>query len=205
MKILKVKYHTSEELIKKLRQVSMLTDPEMYIYKDVYISLEKIKTDFLAPAQNYVLTGELQKVRELKWQLKEHKLDLFALNGYVSLLMDGFKEPVDLLPPVIEESVEKDGSVFNIICDGMHRVFLARLEWVVPQVIFIRGIPKDKPYYSFPVPGGWEKVSITEDLPEGIIKKWHRIREYKSLYRNFNSSFENVGGPRGRFTANITS
>jgi len=31
-------------------------------------------------------------------------------------------------------------------------------------------------------------------------KKFHRIRENKKLYRNFNSAFLNVGGPRGRIT-----
>ncbi|SHJ23651.1 hypothetical protein [Desulfofundulus thermosubterraneus] len=199
MEITKVVRHTPGELVDKLRRVTMLTDPDCYIYRDVFISLEKIHTNYLAPAQSYVLTGELQKVRELKWELARHGCDLFHLDGYVTLYLAGYDEPVDLLPPVIEESVEADGSVFNIICDGMHRVYLARLEWIVPQVIFIRGVPKDKPYYAYPLPGGWSQVVLREDLPPGFIKKWHRIAGYKSLYRNFNSAFYNVGGPRGHF------
>lgn len=200
MKIVKVEKHGSGELIERLRRVSMLTNPEIFIYRESIVSLEKIRTEFLSPPQSYILSAELQKVRNLRWQLKEFGVELFSLDGYVSVYLEGYEEPVDVLPPVVEESVEQDGSVHNIICDGMHRVSLARMEWVIPQVVFIRGIPRDKPYYAYPVPGGWSQVVTREDLPEGFIKKWHRIKEYKTLYRDFNSAFTNVGGPRGRFT-----
>lgn len=199
MKILRVEKHGSGELIERLRRVSMLTNPEIFIYRESLVSLEKIRTEFLSPPQSYILSAELQKVRNLRWQLKEFGVELFSLDGYVSVYLEGYEEPVDVLPPVVEESVEQDGSVHNIICDGMHRVSLARMEWVIPQVVFIRGIPRDKPYYAYPVPGGWNQVVIRDDLPEGFIKKWHRIKEYKTLYRDFNSAFTNVGGPRGRF------
>ncbi|MFZ5634706.1 MAG: hypothetical protein ACOY40_17900 [Bacillota bacterium] len=200
MKIVRIERHGTGELIERLRRVSMLTHPDIFIYRDAFISLEKIRTEFLSPPQSYILTSELQKVRNLRWQLREFGVELFCLDGYVSIYLEDGDEPVDVLPPVVEESVEEDGSVHNIICDGMHRVSLARMEWAVPQVIFVRGIPKDKPYYAYPVPGGWDAVVTREDLPGGFIKKWHRIKEYKTLYRNFNSSFSNVGGPRGRFT-----
>lgn len=200
MNIVKVVQHDVTELLKRLRRVSMLTNPDLYIYKDVFISLENIHTNFLAPAQSYVLSGELQKVRQLRWGLREHGIDLFNLNGYASIYLEGYDEPIDVLPPVIEESVEADGSVFNIICDGMHRTYLSRQEWVAPQVIFIRGIPKENPYYAYPIPRGWDGVEMRDDLPEGYIKKWHRIKNYKSLYRDFNSAFTNVGGPRGHFS-----
>ncbi len=200
MKILKVEMHSAEELIERLRRVRMLTSPDVTVYSQATITLEKIRTDFLSPPQSYILNSELQKVRNLRWALKEHGVELFNLDGYASIYLEGNDEPVDVLPPVVEESVEEDGSVHLIICDGMHRVSLARMEWVIPQVIFIRGIPKEYPYYAYPVPGGWNSVVARDDLPEGFIKKWHRIKEYKSLYRNFNSAFSNVGGPRGRFT-----
>ncbi len=199
MNIVRVEIHSVEELIKRLQNVTMLTDSEKYIYKNTFISLENIHTEELSPPQSYVLTGELQKVRSLRWELQRHGVDLFNLNGYASVYLEDYPEPIDVMPPVIEESVERDGTVHNIICDGMHRVYLARLEWVIPQVIFIRGIPKEMPYYAYPVQGGWDTVMLREDLPEGFVKKWHRIPNYKTLYRNFNSAFDNVGGPRGRF------
>lgn len=199
MKIVDVKMHGVKELVEKMRRVSMLTDPEIFIYRDSYISLEKIRAELLSPPQSYILSSELQKVRNLRWQLREFGVELFRLDGYATVYLEGCDEPVDVLPPVVEESVEMDGTVHNIICDGMHRISLARMEWFIPQVVFIRGIPGDKPYYAYPVPGGWSQVVVREDLPDGFIKKWHRIKEYKTLYRNFNSAFVNVGGPRGRF------
>lgn len=200
MKIVKVEKHSADELLQRLHRISMLTHPDVMIYDKAFISLEKIRTEFLSPPQSYVLTSELQKVRNLRWALKEFGIELFCLDGYVSIYLEGNDEPVDVLPPVIEESVEADGSVHFLICDGMHRVSLARMECFIPQVVYVRGIPKDKPYYAYPVPGGWDAVVTRDDLPEGFIKKWHRIKEYKTLYRDFNSAFCNVGGPRGRFT-----
>ena len=122
-------------------------------------------------------------------------MDLFRLNGFVRLTLEGHDEPVDLLPPVVEESIERDGSFHLIINDGMHRVYMALREWVTPEVILVRGIPKTLPYYAFAVPGGWDKVEELDELPAGYLKKWHRIANYHALYRNFNSAFSNVGGP----------
>ena len=200
MKILAVERFSIDELIRRLRGVTMLKAPGIKIYDEALISVEKIAVEHLSPPQNYILRGELKKVRELKWALAEHEVDIFELNGFVRLILEGFSEPVDLLPPVVEESIERDGSVHMIVNDGMHRVYMALREWVVPQVIFVRGIPKNLPYYAFPVPGGWNSVEERDDLPDGFLKKWHRIENYHALYRNFNSTFENVGGPRP-FTA----
>lgn len=199
MKIAKVHHVGKNELLKLIKKVSMLTNPEIYPYKNAFVSLEKISTDYLKPAQTYVLADELKKVRELKWALSEHGIDIYQLDGYVKMWLEDELHPIDVLPPVVEESIEADGSIANIVNDGMHRVFMARLDYVIPQVVFVRGAPKELPYYAFPIPDGWDKVNIVEDLPEGFIKKWHRIRNYKSLYRNYNSAFENVGGPRGHF------
>lgn len=199
MKITKIDSFSSSELIKKLRNVTMLKAPDIKVYTDAFISLEKIRPEKLAPPQNYILREELKKVRELKWALEAHGTNIFELNGFVRLTLDCSDEPVDLLPPIVEESIESDGSIHFIINDGMHRVYMALREWIVPEVVLIRGIPKHLPYYAFPVPGGWSSVEEREDLPPGYLKKWHRIAEYHSLYRNFNSTFINVGGPREFF------
>lgn len=177
----------------------MLKAPEVKVYDRAFISLEKIAAVNLSPPQNYILKNELTKVRMLKWALETHGVDLFALDGFLRLTIEGFEEPVDLLPPVVEESIERDGSVHLIVNDGMHRVYMALREWTIPQVVLIRGIPKGLPYYAYPVPGGWDKVEERDDLPSGYLKKWHRIANYHALYRNFNSAFSNVGGPRESF------
>lgn len=200
MEILHIKPHGPDELIHNLRKVTMLTRPEAYVYERCPIELRTMHTDHIAPAQRYVLTQEIIKVRELRWTLRDHGVDLFKLDGYLTMRLDGCDDPIDLLPPVIEESAEADGSVVNILNDGMHRVYLARMERSPIQVIYVREVPAEYPYYAYPLVNGWDDVEIVQDLPDGYIKKWHRIRDYKSLYRNFNSAFVNVGGPRGRFS-----
>ena len=198
MKILEVQSFSEAELIQRLRQVTMLEDESLCPYADTYISLENICIDDLFPPQRYVLKRELLKVRDLKWQLAKHGIDLFRLNGFVRLTLEGEKAPIDLLPPVVEEYVERNGRVVHIVNDGMHRVYMAYLEWVIPQVVFIRGLPKHIPYYAFPMPEkDWKQIELRDDLPGTFIKKWHRIERNKTLYRNFNSAFINVGGPRG--------
>jgi len=199
MKITQVERFTEEQLVERLRTVTMLKAPEVKVYDRAFISLEKIAAAHLSPPQNYILKSELTKVRTLKWALEEHGVDLFVLDGFLRLTIEGFDEPVDLLPPVVEESIEQDGSVHLIVNDGMHRVYMALREWVIPQVVLIRGVPKGLPYYAYPVPGGWDKVEERDDLPPGYLKKWHRIANYHALYRNFNSAFTNVGGPREFF------
>jgi hypothetical protein len=196
MKIVAAERFPEPQLVENLRKVTMLKAPDVKVYTRAFISLEHLAVTTLSPPQNYILRPELTKVRELKWALEDHGIDLFELNGFVRLKIEGYDEPVDLLPPIVEESIEQDGSVHLIVNDGMHRVYMALREWVVPQVVFIRGIPKDLPYYAYPLPGGWDSLEERDDLPPGYLKKWHRIRNYHALYRNFNSAFSNVGGPR---------
>ncbi len=187
-----------DDLLERLRGLTMLKDRAVKPYENAFISLEAIAVEEMHPAQRYVLKPELLKVRKLKWELEKAGIDLFRLNGFVRLTLEGSSEPVDLLPPIVEESIERNGRITHIVCDGMHRVYLAYLEWVIPQVVFVRGIPKDYPYYSFPIPDrDWTKIELRDDIPAGMIKKWHRIEENKLLYRDFNSTFTNVGGPRG--------
>ncbi|SMC25213.1 hypothetical protein SAMN02746041_02248 [Desulfacinum hydrothermale DSM 13146] len=200
VRVVKVEHFGAPELLERLRRVTLLKRPEVLVYKDAAISLEEMATEDLYPAQRYVLVQELQKVRHLKWELEGFGYDLFRLNGYVKVWLEGAEDPIDVLPPIVEESVERNGRVVHIINDGMHRLYLAYLEWTTPQVVFVRGLPKDLPYYAFPNPRQWDGIELVEELPPGYIKKWHRIRDYHSLYRNFNSAFDNVGAPRGNFT-----
>lgn len=200
MDIEHVEHHSPEELIRKMRNVGMLVHPEARLYADAEISLQTFHTDEIAPAQRYVLTGEIAKVRDLRWSLADLGVDLFRLEGYVTIRLKGYDDPIDVLPPVIEESHEADGSTVRILNDGMHRVYLARMERSPIQVVFVRNVPEQYPYYAFPLVDGWSGVEIVQDLPDGYIKKWHRIREYKTLYRDFNTAFQNVGGPRGHFS-----
>jgi hypothetical protein len=200
MDIEHIERHSIDELLANMRKVGMLTNPSLRVYENSKIELVTMDTDDIAPAQRYVLVHEIMKVRELRWALAEHGINLFKLDGYVTIRLKGYDDPIDVLPPVIEQSVEADGSVVKILNDGMHRVYLARMEWSPIQVVYVQDVPKEYPYYAFPLVNGWNDVEIVQDLPEGYIKKWHRIKNYKTLYRDFNTGFQNVGGPRGHFT-----
>ncbi|HAY20864.1 hypothetical protein [Desulfobacca acetoxidans] len=201
MEIVQVKHHPEIELIARLRRVPLQEQPEVLIYQPALISLEQIHTNYLHPPQNYIWLTELRKVQELRWSLREHGMDMFQLNGFVTYTVrekNGDLVDYDLYPPVVEESFEADGSLAHLINDGMHRVYLARSEWVIPQVVYVRGIPKAYPYYAFPRPQGWEGLDLLPDNPDKnrYLKKCHRIRYNKSLYRNFQAVFKNVGGSR---------
>lgn len=200
--ITRVEKHDPEKLVENLRKVSMLKRPDVFPYAEAEISLELASFSDVLPAQRYVLSDALRRVQHLEWELGRFNINLFALEGYVTIWTDMSPEPIDVLPPIVESSTEANGQPVNIINDGMHRMYAARLEWKKPQVARIKGVPAEYPYYAYPIPGEncWDVVEILEGshIHSGLIKKWHRISDNKTLYRNFNSSFINVGGPRGQ-------
>ncbi len=202
IKITGVKQHGAEELLKRMRQVPLAGSSTVFPYENAAISIEKIEPGQLAPAQLYVLKENLERQRNLRHELARHGIDLFCLNGFVEMQVEGAESPIGLLPPVVEESVEANGQVALIICDGIHRIYLSRLEWVIPQVVFVRGIPKETPYYAYPNIRGWADVPVVSQLSDErgdkILKKWHRIENHKSLYRDFTGPFSNLSVPRGK-------
>lgn len=203
MYIIKLTRHSPEDLLARLRRVPLLNQPEIQVYAEALITLEHLQTDQLAPTQNYVWLAELRKVQELRWSLAERGVDLFHLDGFVTFTLRnaaGAEESYDVYPPVVEESIEADGRVALVINDGMHRLYLARLEWVVPQVVYVRGVPREYPYYAFPRPGGWEGLDLLPDNPDPktYLKKCHRVRHNKRLYRDFQAVFANVGRSRSQ-------
>jgi hypothetical protein len=203
MDIIALELHPAPELIERLRRVPLLEQPEILVYEQALITLERIHTDHLHPAQNYIWLEELRKVQELRWSLATHGVDLFQLDGYVTYTVkgaDGGEERYDVYPPIVEETIEADGTLALIINDGMHRLYLARLEWLVPQVAYVRGVPKAYPYYAYPRPRRWEGLDLLPENPDPktYLKKCHRQRENKRLYRDFQAVFNNVGRSRSR-------
>lgn len=192
--------YSEKELWERMKNVSMLKAPDIFPYTDVTMTLEKLDTRGMVPSQRYVLSDGIKKIQNIQFQLAEHGIDIYDMKGFVRMWVEGQDEPIDIMPIVIEESIERDGKVCNIINDGMHRTYNAYLSGMFAKVIFIRGVSKDLPYYAYPTPSrSLDDVEIVDSLPEGYIKKWHRIENNKSLYRNFEATgaFLNVGGPRG--------
>jgi hypothetical protein len=203
MDIIALEHHPPEALIGCLRRVPLMERTDVLVYSQALISLEQIHPDCLNPPQNYIWLQELRKTQELRWSLADRGVDLFRLDGYVTYtvrLASGEEVVYDLYPPIVEESFEADGRLALIINDGMHRLYLARMEWVVPQVTYVRGIPKEYPYYAFPRPGGWEGLDLLADNPDPqrYLKKCHRTQHNKKLYRDFQAVFQNVGRSRSR-------
>lgn len=211
MKIDNVSYFYQDELIRRLRNVTMLEDDKAYPYKDAVITSEYLNPRELTPPQNYLLSSALTNIFDLEDAFSGyaernlcHYFDIFDLSG-------GFLEyeaskythpdspliPTTLLPPIIEESIEEDGSVKLIICDGMHRVYASMIKHLDRiNCIYIRGVNRKYPYYAYPVVNGWDGVKIIDKLEPGLIKKFHRIKNNKKLYRNFDSVFTNCSAPR---------
>jgi hypothetical protein len=201
MDIITLERHAPPALIAKLKEVPLLKQPDVFVYAQALITLEQIKTDSLNPAQNYIWLQELRKTQELRWSLAAQGVDLFRLDGYVTYTVrreDGTEEVYDLYPPIVEESVEADGTLALVINDGMHRLYLARLEWVVPQVAYIRGVPQEYPYYAYPRKEGWSGLDLLAENPDprSYLKKCHRQRDNKRLFRDFQAVFQNVGRSR---------
>lgn len=191
-----VQAHSREELVSRLRNVTMLKAPEVKVYASADIQVGPIDLSTVWPAQRYVLRSEFEKVRELRWTLARMGHDPLKLDGYLTLTFAS-GEVIDLLPPIVEDIVEEDGSVHSIINDGMHRMYLAWISWVSPVVAHVKNLPPEYPYYAYPLREQWAGVQMIERLTPEFVKKFHRIPDNKLLYRNFNSAFHNVGAPRG--------
>jgi hypothetical protein len=198
LEISKVEHFTEGELIRRLREVSMLDDETVFPYRDSRIELREMPHGEIHPAQRYVLSGSVKRLEDLRWSLDEMGFDLFKLNGFLRVWPEGSDDPFDILPPIVEESRHDGGRPINIVCDGMHRIYLSYVQWIIPQVVYIRDIPNECPYHAYPLrDSDWNAIELWRRIPAGTIKKWHRIRADKKLYRNFSSAFKNAGVPRG--------
>lgn len=201
MKIAKATVHSKIALIERLRMVN-LKDSTILPYKQANIELMDHNPEIMIrPAQRYVLKQNIERVQQLRWALEEHGINLFNIDGFIRMRIEGEKEPIDLLPPIIELSNEADGHIYPLLNDGMHRVYYAMQCCSMIRCVVISDVQKDVPYYAYPIPGNnpWDKVEMLTSIPKGTVKKYYRIEDHKSLYRDFNSAFENVGGSRGYF------
>lgn len=203
MKILDFKKHSKEELIKRLRKVTLLhsskTKNPIHVYKKAEIKLTNLPISILMPENFYQIEEVLLNLKNLKKAFKEKNIDIFNLNGYVSYVTDEDKNDYTLLPVIIEYQREKDGSVNPIILDGLHRISIARSQKLdTVQVIKIAKVNKKYPIYGYVNPNGWEDVKLVKTAPDKQNKRFWRfpLKEVYKYYRDFDSAFENVGKPR---------
>lgn len=216
---MEIETRSSGELIIKLQEVK-LRDSNVQPYIGARIDLITLMPSELSPCQRYVLMPELKKVETLRWDILEETghVDILKLNGYIKCHYDpqyvtaGEKNEkiyeseesttIDIIPPVCEEYTTEDYKLKIKINDGLHRCFLAYQMGVPVTVAYVRGADPRYPYYSHIVPGGWEAVEIIDKLDENYVKKFHVSKNYKKLFRNFNSQFDNIGDSRARIKIN---
>jgi len=194
------------ELISKLEQVRLRGDgPQPYLA--ARIDIVSLDPCIFSPTQRYVLTKELNKIQDLRWDLLENNgIDILNLQGYIKC---SYKEVVkegdtphnyviDVIPPVVEEYFDDKGRLHLVISDGQHRCFLARQMNSLINVAYVRGIRSGLEYYAHPLPNGWDDVEIRDDIPEKYIKKFHTVKDYKARFRDYNTRFNNIGTNRPR-------
>jgi hypothetical protein len=201
VKILSVDRIDRVELLSRLRRTRLLGFDGTQPYAAATLELvPATDTGTLAPAQNYVLKSGVAKILELRAALVPFGIDLFALDGGLSVrTADEPDEPIPVIPPVVEESREPDGRTVLLVNDGLHRTFAARSLGLPISVVVARAVPSEFPYYAFALPDGWAGVSLLDELPDRYQKKnYRRPDSYKSLFRDFNEHFPGIQRQRRR-------
>jgi len=197
---LKIKefYILSEiETLDRLENTRLRGFGQPFIYRHAKLEIiEQCPVSELVPPQRYVLSGTVRAIINLYGLFKPLGVDIFSLRGALLFWtdeMDLSQPPIPFLPPIVEESIERDGRMVKLINDGMHRTFAARTLGRSPNIIFASNLPKEFPYYAWGFLEGWSGVRVFDELPDEFQKKDYRNPEnYKALFRMFNEVFPGI-------------
>lgn len=199
MKVIRYLKMTEQELEVQLRQVRLRGFDQPLIYEHARIRIEEsvLIDPCLMPPQRYVLSGTVRDILVLHQEFKRRGEDIFRLRGALFFWLEGMDIgadlPIPLLPPIAEESYEKDGKRVMLVNDGMHRTMAALKVGDRINTVFIEGVSRDYPYYAYGFQGGWANVDEFEELPDVYQKKDYRDPgNYKALFRDFNAVFPGV-------------
>jgi len=138
-----------------------------------------------------VLKPILEAQKSLWESLLEKGIDVTRLtkDHYV----DWNGESIPVLPPIVEESFEAGGKTVLLINDGLHRVTYAKTNNKSINVVVVRGVKQQYPYYAYPTARNWDSVEFLNELPPNYVKKTYRYPDrYKDYYRDFNSVFPGI-------------
>lgn len=198
MQIIKHEILSEAELLSRLQKTRLKGFGQFPVYQDAILEVvEQIDTRLLTPPQRYVLVDSVNTILDLARGFAERGVDIFSLRGALLFWLEGSDPdndlPIPFLPPVVEESWEQDGCMVSLVNDGMHRVYAARKLGRKINVVLVKNIPREYPYYAYALPGGWAQVEEIPELTDGYKKKEYRNPDnYKALFRDFNAVFEGV-------------
>ena len=202
MQITKYDLLAEGELLSRLKRTRLRGFDRAEVYRDATLEVVEVDPESLTPAQRYVLQEGVQAILDVADAFEPRGIDVFALRGALLFWPEGSDPegpPIPFLPPVIEESIERDGRKILLINDGIHRVYAARKRGRKLNVVLARNVPAEYPYYAYALPEGWGQVDELAELQEGYQKKEYRNPEnYKALFRDFNEVFEGVQKQRPR-------
>ncbi|HEY2844764.1 MAG TPA: hypothetical protein VGJ09_13980 [Bryobacteraceae bacterium] len=203
MQITKYELLSEAETLGRLKKTRLRGFERAEVYRDAALEIVEADPQSLTPAQRYVLQEGVQAILDVADAFAPMGIDIFALRGALLFWPQGsdpaVDPPIPFLPPVIEESVERDGSTVLLINDGIHRVYAARKRGRKLNVVVARNVPPQYPYYAYALKEGWAQVDELAELQEGYQKKEYRNPEnYKALFRDFNEIFEGIQKQRPR-------
>ena len=202
MQITKYDLLAEGELLSRLKRTRLRGFDRAEVYRDATLEVVEADPESLTPAQRYVLQEGVQAILDVADAFEPRGVDVFALRGALLFWPEGSDPdgpPIPFLPPVIEESIERDGRKILLINDGIHRVYAARKRGRKLNVVLARNVPAEYPYYAYALPDGWAQVDELAELQEGYQKKEYRNPEnYKALFRDFNEIFDGVQKQRPR-------
>lgn len=164
-------------------------------YSNASIHYKTDMAHIYKPCQNYVLFNQIRMIEKIDKACREQT------DHMISNLRDGYLEIttnegiMTFTPPIVEKDYFLNGDY--IINDGIHRMYYS-MNFIGDPITCIVVDGATCPYYSYPTK--WEDVDLLGSvIPDDFVKKNYRVKEYKKLYRDFNSVFLHpVGKPRGR-------
>jgi len=210
MKIEVVRQIPFEELEEMVRGVPLKEPDEqghqIFPYRDATIEIRRVDPDEINPATFYFLKNNVQFQKDLRLALIVADIDILELNGGIEYKIDE-GDVWRMIPPIVELTEEpvlfgndRGDKVYNefitvkipIIVDGANRCALARAVDSRINVLFIKGVPYEHPFYA--LPNEWGRIQIHDETPPYEKKKFYRRKDVYALYRDF--EVLEVGAPR---------
>ena len=114
MQIVKYDLLTEGDLLSRLKRTRLRGFERAEVYRDATLEVIEADPEGLTPAQRYVLQEGVRAILDVADAFEPRGIDIFALRGALLFWPDGSDPdndaPIPFLPPVIEESVERDGA-----------------------------------------------------------------------------------------------